>query len=96
MEVEKITGTGPDQKMTGHIPYTPRTMKVLDFARREAKNLNRTDIGTEHLLLGLLREGNGIAAIVLRNLDVDLERTRLEVLKELDPNISPGDSPQKT
>ncbi len=96
MEVEKQTGTGPDQKMIGNIPYTPRVKKVLDLARREAKNLNHTYIGTEHLLLGLLREGDGIAAQVLRNLDVNLEQARIEVLKELAPNISPGDSPQKT
>ncbi|HEX3625274.1 MAG TPA: Clp protease N-terminal domain-containing protein, partial [Verrucomicrobiae bacterium] len=85
MEVEKQTGTGPDQKMIGNIPYTPRVKKVLDLARREAKNLNHTYIGTEHLLLGLLREGDGIAAQVLRNLDVDIEEARQRVLKELDP-----------
>jgi ATP-dependent Clp protease ATP-binding subunit ClpC len=87
MEVEKQTGTGPDQKMIGNIPYTPRVKKVLDLARREAKNLNHTYIGTEHLLLGLLREGDGIAAQVLRNLDVDIEEARQRVLKELDPNF---------
>jgi len=89
MEVEKQTGTGPDQKMIGNIPYTPRVKKVLDLARREAKNLNHTYIGTEHLLLGLLREGDGIAAQVLRNLDVDIEEARQRVLKELDPNFIP-------
>lgn len=101
MEVEKQTGTGPDQKMIGNIPYTPRVKKVLDLARREAKNLNHTYIGTEHLLLGLLREGDGIAAQVLRNLDVDIEEARQRVLKELDPNfgneessIPAGEKPQ--
>ncbi len=101
MEVEKQTGTGPDQKMIGNIPYTPRVKKVLDLARREAKNLNHTYIGTEHLLLGLLREGDGIAAQVLRNLDVDIEEARQRVLKELDPNfgneessIPSGEKPQ--
>jgi ATP-dependent Clp protease ATP-binding subunit ClpC len=92
MEVEKQTGTGPDQKMIGNIPYTPRVKKVLDLARREAKNLNHTYIGTEHLLLGLLREGDGIAATVLRNLDVDIEQTRQEILKELDPNFASEES----
>ncbi len=92
MEVEKQTGTGPDQKMIGNIPYTPRVKKVLDLARREAKNLNHTYIGTEHLLLGLLREGDGIAAQVLRNLDVDIEEARQRVLKELDPNFAPEES----
>ena len=79
MEVEKQVGTGPDQKMIGNIPYTPRVKKVLDLARREAKNLNHTYIGTEHLLLGLLREGDGIAAQVLRALDVDIEEARQRV-----------------
>ncbi|HUE36011.1 MAG TPA: ATP-dependent Clp protease ATP-binding subunit [Candidatus Acidoferrum sp.] len=92
MEVEKQTGTGPDQKMIGNIPYTPRVKKVLDLARREAKNLNHTYIGTEHLLLGLLREGDGIAAQVLRNLDVDIEEARQRVLKELDPNFGSEES----
>ncbi|MGH8023482.1 MAG: ATP-dependent Clp protease ATP-binding subunit [Limisphaerales bacterium] len=92
MEVEKQTGTGPDQKMIGNIPYTPRVKKVLDLARREAKNLNHTYIGTEHLLLGLLREGDGIAAQVLRNLDVDIEEARQRVLKELDPNFGTEES----
>ena len=88
MEVEKLVGTGPDQKMIGNIPYTPRVKKVLDLARREAKSLNHTYIGTEHILLGLLREGDGVAARVLRSLDVDIEQTRQEVLKELDPNFT--------
>jgi ATP-dependent Clp protease ATP-binding subunit ClpA len=88
LEVEKQTGKGPDQKMIGNIPYTPRVKKVLDLARREAKNLNHTYVGTEHLLLALLREDDGIAAQVLKNLDVNLEQARIEVLKELDPNIN--------
>jgi len=74
MEVEKQTGTGPDQKMVGNIPYTPRVKNVLALASKEAKNLNHTYVGTEHILLGLLREGDGIAAKVLRNLDVDIEQ----------------------
>jgi ATP-dependent Clp protease ATP-binding subunit ClpC len=88
LEVEKQVGTGPDQKMIGNIPYTPRVKKVLDLARREAKNLNHTYIGTEHILLGLLREGDGVAARILRSLDVDIEQTRQEVLRELDPNFT--------
>src|SRR5204862_4358989 len=86
MEVEKQVGTGPDQKMIGNIPYTPRVKKVLALAAKEAKALNHTYIGTEHILLGLLREGDGVAARVLRNLDVNAEVTRQYVLKELDPN----------
>jgi len=88
LAVEKAVGTGPDQKMIGNIPYTPRVKKVLDLAKREAKNLNHTYIGTEHILLGLLREGDGVAARILRELDVDIEQTRQEVLRELDPNFT--------
>ncbi|HVU27568.1 MAG TPA: ATP-dependent Clp protease ATP-binding subunit [Verrucomicrobiae bacterium] len=92
MAVEKKTGTGPDQKMIGNIPYTPRVKKVLALAAKEAKALNHTYVGTEHLLLGLLREGDGIAAQVLRDLDVDIEQTRQEILKELDPNFAAEES----
>jgi ATP-dependent Clp protease ATP-binding subunit ClpC len=88
MEVEKQVGTGPDQKMIGNIPYTPRVKKVLNLASKEAKMLNHTYVGTEHILLGLLREGDGVAARVLKNLDIDIEQTRQEILKELDPNFS--------
>ena len=101
MEVEKQVGTGPDQKMMGNIPYTPRVKKVLALAAKEAKALNHTYVGTEHILLGLLREGDGVAARVLKNLDVDIEQTRQEILKELDPNFSaqeeqpPGEGGEK-
>src|SRR5262247_4326267 len=88
MEVEKQVGTGPDQKVIGNIPYTQRVKKVLALAAKEAKALNHTYVGTEHILLGLLREGDGVAARVLKNLDVDIEQTRQEILKELDPNFA--------
>ena len=88
LEVEKQVGTGPDQKQVGNIPYTPRVKKVLSLASKEAKALAHTYVGTEHILLGLLREGEGVAARVLKNLDVDIEQTRGEILKELDPNFS--------
>jgi ATP-dependent Clp protease ATP-binding subunit ClpC len=90
MEVEKEVGSGPPQKTGGNIPYTPRVKKVLAFANKEAKSLNHSYVGTEHLLLGLLREGEGVAARVLRRLDIDLQRTRNEILAEIDPNFSPG------
>ena len=89
MEVEKQVGTGPETKMVGNIPYTPRVKKVLALAGKEAKALNHSYVGTEHILLGLLREGEGVAARVLKNLEVDIERTRKEILKELDPNFTP-------
>src|ERR1022692_3803548 len=94
MEVEKQVGTGPDQKMIGNIPYTPRVKKVIALAQKEAKNLNHTYVGTEHLLLGLLREGDGVAAKVLRALDVDIEQCRQEILKELDPNFAAHEEQQ--
>jgi len=91
LEVEKQVGTGPDQKQVGNIPYTPRVKKVLNLASKEAKQLQHTYVGTEHILLGLLREGDGVAARVLKNLDIDIEHTRQEILKELDPNFAMGD-----
>ncbi len=91
MEVEKEVGSGPAQKSSGNIPYTPRVKKVLALANKEAKALNHSYVGTEHLLLGLLREGEGVAARVLKRLDVDIQRTRNEILAEIDPNFSPED-----
>src|SRR6202453_3860917 len=88
MEVENLVGTGPDQKMIGNIPYTPRVKKVLALAAKEAKALNPTYVCPEHILLGLLREGDGVAARVLKKLDIDIEQTRQEILKELDPNFT--------
>jgi len=88
-EVEKQVGSGQENKMAGNIPYTPRVKKVLALAGKEAKALQHSYVGTEHILLGLLREGEGVAAQVLKNLEVDLDRTRNEVLKELDPNFNP-------
>ena len=93
LEVEKQVGTGPDQKVFGNIPYTPRVKKVLALAAKEAKTLNHTYVGTEHVLLGLLREGDGVAARVLSHFGVDVEKTRLEILKELDPNFEPACKP---
>ena len=93
MEVEKQVGTGPDTKVTGNIPYTPRVKKVLALASKEAKALHHSYVGTEHILLGLLREGDGVAARVLKSLEVDIERARQEVLKELDPNFEEGSEP---
>nr|WP_236918967.1 ATP-dependent Clp protease ATP-binding subunit [Ereboglobus luteus] len=88
--VEKQVGVGNDGKSAGNIPYTPRVKKVLALAGKEAKTLNHSYVGTEHLLLGLLREGEGVAARVLKSLDVDIERTRNEILRELDPNFTGG------
>ena len=91
MEVEKEVGTGPDTKISGSVAYTPRVKKVLALANKEAKSLNHSYVGTEHLLLGLLREGEGIAARVLQRLEVDIQSTRNEILAEIDPNFAPDD-----
>ncbi|HEY2102129.1 MAG TPA: ATP-dependent Clp protease ATP-binding subunit [Chthoniobacterales bacterium] len=95
MEVEKQVGSGPETKMVGNIPYTPRVKKVLALAGKEAKALNHSYVGTEHILLGLLREGEGVAARVLKSLEIDIERTRNEILKELDPNFTPPEGEQE-
>jgi ATP-dependent Clp protease ATP-binding subunit ClpC len=98
-ELEKHIGSRPETNMIGNIPYTPRVKKVLALAGKEAKALNHSYIGTEHILLGLLREGEGVAARVLKSLEVDPVRTRNEILKELDPNFTPpegeAESPQE-
>ncbi len=92
-EIERNMEVGEDSTpSSNNIPYTPRVKKVLALAGKEAKSLQHSYVGTEHLLLGLLREGEGVAAKVLQSLDIDIERTRNEVLKELDPNFSPDDN----
>jgi len=96
MEVEKQVGSGPETKIVGNVPYTPRVKKVLALAGKEAKALNHSYVGTEHILLGLLREGEGVAARVLKSLELDIERTRNEILKELDPNFTPSESEQES
>lgn len=93
LEVEKAVGAGPETKTAGNLPFTPRVKKVLALAGSEARALNHSYIGTEHILLGLLREGEGVASRVLRNLNVDLEKTRVEIMKELDPNFEPDAQP---
>ena len=93
LEVEKAVGVGPETKTVGNLPFTPRVKKVLALAGSEARALNHAYVGTEHILLGLLREGEGVASRVLRNLNVDLEKTRVEIMKELDPNYDP-ESPE--
>ena len=95
MQVEQQVGSGPETKMVGNIPYTPRVKKVLALASKEAKALNHSYVGTEHLLLGLLREGEGVAAQVLRNLEINLDKARSEILKELDPNFTSGEEDEE-
>ena len=91
IEVESAVGQGPETKVEGNVPFTPRSKKVLQLALVEAQSLNHTYVGTEHILLGLLREGEGVAAQVLRNLNVNIEAARREVMRELDPNFEPSE-----
>ena len=86
LEVEKIVQSGPDMVTMGKLPQTPRAKKVIEYAMEEARNLNHNYVGTEHLLLGLLREQEGVAAQVLMNLGLKLEDVRDEVLNLLGHN----------
>jgi ATPases with chaperone activity, ATP-binding subunit len=80
--VEEIIGQG-QQAPSGHIPFTPRAKKVLELSLREALQLGHNYIGTEHILLGLIREGEGVAAQVLVKLGADLNRVRQQVIQLL-------------
>jgi hypothetical protein len=91
LEIEKQAGKGPDPKIFGNIPYTPRVKKVMALAAKEATVLKHTYVGTEHILLGLLREADGVAGRILLSLGLNLEVTRQNILKELDPKPSPID-----
>jgi ATP-dependent Clp protease ATP-binding subunit ClpC len=87
LEVEKLVKSGPDMVSMGKLPHTPRAKKVIEFAIEEARSLNHNYIGTEHLLLGLLRETEGVAAQVLMNLGLKLEDVRQEVLNLLGAGV---------
>lgn len=98
-EVEKLVGYGPEIQVIGDPALTGKVKKVFEYANEEAANLNHNYVGTEHLLLGLLRQTDGVAAQVLENLSVNLKEVRKEVLKELEtfnlqlPPIGGGASP---
>src|SRR5215467_7593785 len=88
LEVEKIVQTGSGEMVSmGRLPHTPRAKKVIEYSIEEARNLNHNYVGTEHLLLGLLREQEGVAAQVLMNLGLKLEDVREEVLNLLGHNM---------
>jgi ATP-dependent Clp protease ATP-binding subunit ClpC len=95
MGVEKIDGLGPDRKITFTLPFTPRAKEVFKLARNDAKLLNHTYIGTEHILLGILYEGQGIAAKVLRDFNIDIKKMREEILNELNPHFLSGSDAQE-
>src|ERR671914_565683 len=83
LEVEKLVQSSPETQPIGKLPQTPRAKKVIEYSIEEARNLNHNYVGTEHLLLGLLREQEGVAAQVLMNLGLKLEDVREEVLNLL-------------
>jgi len=90
LEVEKLVKSGPDMVTMGKLPQTPRAKKVIEYAIEEARSLNHNYVGTEHILLGLLRESEGIAAQVLMNLGLKLEDVRQEVLNLLGAGVDDG------
>lgn len=89
LEVEKVCGTGGATKTDGPMPLTPRLKRVLVFAAQEAQAMNYNFIGTEHLLLAILREGESQAARVLQNLNVNFDEVRQAILKTLDSDYLP-------
>ena len=97
IEVEKIIGRGSGF-VAVEIPFTPRAKRVLELSLEEARQLGHNYIGTEHLLLGLIREGEGVAARVLENLGVDLSKVRTQVIRMLGETaeVSPGGSQGRT
>ncbi len=90
LEVEKQVKSGPDMVTMGKLPQTPRAKKVIEYAVEEARSLNHNYVGTEHILLGLLRETEGIAAQVLMSLGLKLEDVRQEVLNLLGAGVDEG------
>ena len=93
LEVEKLVQFGPSTVVSGDIPFTPKAKKVIELAMDEARRLGHNYIGTEHLLLGLIKEGEGVASHVLMNVGLDLNKVRSEVIKLLGsttPNTEPG------
>src|SRR6201986_2850213 len=91
LEVEKLVQSGPEMVTMGKLPQTPRAKKVIEYSMEEARNLNHNYVGTEHILLGLLREQEGVAAQVLMNLGLKLEEVREEVLNLLGHNMDSGE-----
>ena len=92
LEVEKLVQSGPDMVTMGKLPQTPRAKKVIEYSMEEARNLNHNYVGTEHILLGLLREQEGVAAQVLMNLGLKLEEVREEVLNLLGHGLEGAES----
>jgi len=95
-EVEKLVRSGPDLVTMGRLPQTPRAKKVIEYSMEEARSLNHNYVGTEHILLGLLREQEGVAAQVLMNLGLKLDEVRREVLNLLGHGLDPMDNGERS
>jgi len=95
LEVEKLVQSGPEMVTMGKLPQTPRAKKVIEYSMEEARNLNHNYVGTEHILLGLLREQEGVAAQVLMNLGLKLEEVREEVLNLLGHGLEGEEEPSE-
>jgi len=95
LEVEKLVQSGPDMVTMGKLPQTPRAKKVIEYSMEEARSLNHNYVGTEHILLGLLREQEGVAAQVLMNLGLKLEEVREEVLNLLGHGMEGAEGPER-
>jgi ATP-dependent Clp protease ATP-binding subunit ClpC len=91
-EVEQLIKHGPEMVTMGKVPQTPRAKRVIEYALEESRDLNHNYVGTEHLLLGLLREQEGVAAQVLTNMGVSLDLVRREVLQVLVEGVGPRES----
>ncbi len=96
LEVEKLVQPGPTTVVSGDLPFTPKAKKVIELAMDEARALGHNYIGTEHLLLGLIREGEGVASQVLMNLGLELEKVREEVMNLLGSEVPGYEMGQKT
>src|SRR6201998_2140797 len=96
LEVEKLVKSGPDMVTMGKLPQTPRAKKVIEYSMEEARNLNHNYVGTEHILLGLLREQEGVAAQVLMNLGLKLEDVREEVLNLLGHGMETSEAGERS
>ena len=96
LEVEKLVQSGPEMVTMGKLPQTPRAKKVIEYSMEEARNLNHNYVGTEHILLGLLREQEGVAAQVLMNLGLKLDEVREEVLNLLGHGLEGVESGERS
>jgi ATP-dependent Clp protease ATP-binding subunit ClpC len=94
-QVARIVGSGEAQFAGGQIPFTPRAKKVLELSLREALSLGHNWIGTEHVLLGLVRENEGVAARILLDFDADAEKLRNEVVRSLAGQTPKSGRPRK-